>query len=340
MGELLQAAPRLRVLTTSRARLRLYGEHELEIPPLPAGDAEELFLGRARATGRALPPGSLVTDICRRLDGLPLAIELVAARTAELTPAELMSSLADSLELASKGARDLPERQRTLRAAIGWSHDLLDADGQRLFAHLGAFAGGFTREAVRGGVRRRTRRSTSPPWPRPASCDAPTTAATGCSRRSASTPSSGLPIAATQWTSAAATPSTSAELGEELVVALPREAVDEAYATFEREHDNYSAALAFAAETGSTELRFRLAAAVSHFWLVRGHLAEGRAWLEETLAPASARDDAVAPARPGAAQARDARVASGRLRRCGRACRGSACLSSQARSTRMSATGF
>ena len=80
------------------------------------------------------------------------------------------------------------------------------------------------------------------------------------------------------------------ELGEELVIALPTEAVDEVYATFEREHDNYRAALTFAAETGSTELRFRLAAAVSQFWLVRGHLAEGRAWLEETLAPASARE--------------------------------------------------
>ena len=149
VGELLQVAPRLRVLTTSRARLRLYGERELEIPPLPAADAEELFVGRARATGRELPPGALVADICRRLDGLPLAIELVAARTAELMPDELMASLDDRLALASEGARDLPERQRTLRGAIGWSNNLLDADGQRLLAQLGAFAGGFTRDAVR-----------------------------------------------------------------------------------------------------------------------------------------------------------------------------------------------
>ena len=148
VGELLQAAPRLRVLSTSRARLHVYGEHELEIPPLPAAEAEELFVSRARATGRELPPGELITEICSRLDGLPLAIELVAARTAELTPAELVSSLDDKLELASKGARDLPERQQTLRAAIGWSHDLLDPHQQRLFAQLGAFAGGFTRDAV------------------------------------------------------------------------------------------------------------------------------------------------------------------------------------------------
>ena len=103
--------------------------------------------------GRELPPGPLVAEICRRLDGLPLAIELVAARTAELTPAELMSSLDDRLELASKGARDLPERQRTLRAAIGWSHDLLDVSEQRLFAHLGVFAGGFTARRRASGVR-------------------------------------------------------------------------------------------------------------------------------------------------------------------------------------------
>ena len=149
VGKLLEGAPRLRVLTTSRARLHLYGEHELEVPPLPAADAEELFVSRARATGRELPPGPLVAEICGRLDGLPLAIELVAARTSEVTLTELVSSLDDRLGLASRGARDLPERQQTLRAAIGWSHDLLGAHEQRLFAHLGAFAGGFTRDAVR-----------------------------------------------------------------------------------------------------------------------------------------------------------------------------------------------
>ena len=289
VGELLQAAPRVRVLTTSRARLRLYGEHELEVPPLPAVDAEELFVDRARATGRALPPGQLVSDICRRLDGLPLAIELVAARTAELTTAELMSSLDDSLELASKGARDIPERQRTLRAAIGWSHALLDADEQLLFAQLGAFAGGFTREGVQavcGGdaaghlaalaeanlVRRtddgrfrmlQTIREYA--VERLFECDDDE----DVRRRHAAY---------------------FLELADGLVASLPGEAVDEAYATFEREHDNYRAALAFSAESASTELRFRLAAAVSHFWLVRGHLAEGRAWLEETLASESAGD--------------------------------------------------
>ena len=289
VGELLQAAPRVRVLTTSRARLRLYGEHELETPPLPAPDAEELFVSRARATGRELPPGPLVAEICRRLDGLPLAIELVAARTSELTPAELMSSLDDRLELASRGPRDLPERQQTLRAAIGWSHDLLEPSEQHLFAQLGGFSGGFTREAVS------------------AVCGEEAAALLGSLAeanlvRRADDARYRMLATIREYAVERLVESGEAdavrrrhaeyfrELGEELVAALPSDAVDEVYATFEREHDNYRAALAFAGETGSTELRFRLAAAVSHFWLVRGHLAEGRAWLEETLALAPAQD--------------------------------------------------
>jgi predicted ATPase/DNA-binding SARP family transcriptional activator len=289
VGELLQAAPRLRVLTTSRARLRLYGEHELEIPPLPAADAEELFVGRARATGRELPPGPLVTDICRRLDGLPLAIELVAARTAELTPAELMSSLDDRLELASKGARDLPERQRTLRAAIGWSHDLLDAPEQRLLAHLGAFAGGFTRDAVRAVCGE----DAAEQLPGLVEASLVRRADDGRYRMLATI----REYAVERLSERAEADDVRrrhadyfVELAEELVVALQGEGVDEAYATFEREHDNFRASLAFAGEAALAKLRYRLAAAVAHFWLVRGYLAEGRAWLEETLSLAPAQD--------------------------------------------------
>ena len=241
------------------------------------------------ATGRALPPGSLVTEICRRLDGLPLAIELVAARTAELTPAELMSSLDDSLELASKGARDLPERQRTLRAAIGWSHDLLDPDQQRLFAHLGAFAGGFTRDAVQAVCGEDAAEHLAGL----AEASLVRRADDGRYRMLQTIREYAverLSSPARPPRSGAATRSTFASWARSSLLALPSEAVDEVYATFEREHDNYRAALAFAGETESTELRFRLAAAVSHFWLVRGHLAEGRAWLEETLALAPAQE--------------------------------------------------
>ena len=198
-----------------------------------------------------------------------------------------MSSLENKLELASRGARDLPERQQTLRAAIGWSHDLLDPNQQRLFARLGAFAGGFTRDAVQ------------------AVCGADTVehpcriAEANLVRRAEDGRYRMLQTIREYSVERLFESGEAAEirrrhaehfrdLGEELVLALPSESVDEVYATFEREHDNYRAALAFAGETESTELRFRLAAAVSHFWLVRGHLAEGRAWLEETLALASA----------------------------------------------------
>ena len=285
VGELLQAAPRLRVLTTSRARLRVYGEHELDIPPLPAADAEELFASRAAATGRGVPQEGLVSEICERLDGLPLAIELVAARTAELTPAELMASLDDGLELASHGAQDLPERQRTLRAAIGWSHALLGEAEQRLFASLGAFAGGFTREAVEA-VCGTSEHLTG-------------LVGTNLVRRSEDGRYRMLQTIR-EYAVERLVESGEAEaarrrhadyfcrLGDELVAALPGEQVDEAYATFEREHDNFRAALTFAGETEATELRFRLAAAVSHFWLVRGHLSEGRVWLAETIESAGA----------------------------------------------------
>ena len=280
VGELLQAAPRLRVLVTSRARLRLYGEHELQLPPLPAADAEELFLGRARATGRTLPPGLLVTEICRRLDGLPLAIELVAARTADLTSAELLSSLDDRFELASKGARDLPERQRTLRAAIRWSDELLGPDARRLLAGLGAFTGGFTREAVE------------------AVCGADAAALTdlveGSLVRRSEDGRHSMLLTIREYALERLSERPDAdevrrrhaayflELGERLVASYPTAAI-EAYATFEREHDNFRAALAFTADAALTESRYRLAAAVAHFWLVRGYLAEGRAWLEGTL---------------------------------------------------------
>ena len=282
VGELLQAAPRLRVLTTSRARLHVYGEYELQLPPLPAAEAEELFLGRAVAAGHLLPPGLRVSEICERLDGLPLAIELVAARTSDLTPIELIESLGDRLELASRGARDLPERQRTLRSTIGWSHDLLDPAEQQLFAELGVFAGGFTRDAVgavcgAGGV----------------------SALTGLAEASLVRRDHNGRYRMLQTIREYAIEHLVRrgeadevrrrhaehflELADELVAALPGEAVDEAYATFEREHDNYRAALAFTGDAALTELRFQLASAVAHFWLVRGYLAEGRVWLEETL---------------------------------------------------------
>ena len=133
----------VRVLVTSRSPLHVSGEREYRLDPLPASDAAALFVERARAVGRELMPDSTVEAICRRLDGLPLAVELAAARTKLLAPEQLLERLDPTLPLLTGGARDAPERQRTLRATIEWSYDLLDAASKELFARLSVFAGSF-----------------------------------------------------------------------------------------------------------------------------------------------------------------------------------------------------
>ncbi|MDG4826695.1 DUF4062 domain-containing protein [Asanoa sp. WMMD1127] len=163
ISDLLSAAPGVTALVTSRASLRLTGEHTVEVPPLllpEAGSdysdartgAVRLFADRARAAKRdfALTPENTqaVIEICRRLDGLPLAIELAAAKVRVLPPPALLQRLRKGVGGLSGGARDLPVRQRTLHNTIAWSHDLLNPDEQRLFCHLGVFAGGFDLDAV------------------------------------------------------------------------------------------------------------------------------------------------------------------------------------------------
>ena len=143
VGMILAASSDLRVLVTSRAPLRISGEREYSLEPLPVGDAAALFVERARAVGRELVPDATVEAICRRLDGLPLAVELAAARTKLLVPDRLLERLDSALPLLTGGPRDAPERQRTLRATIEWSYDLLDMASGQLFARLAVFAGAF-----------------------------------------------------------------------------------------------------------------------------------------------------------------------------------------------------
>ena len=138
LSKLLQACPNLRLLVTSRELLRISGEVEYPIPPLAEPEAVELFCVRAQ-----LEPDETIGELCRRLDDLPLAVELAAARTSVLTPAQILERLAQRLDLL-KGGRDADPRQQTLRAAIEWSHDLLSDDEQQLFARLAVFAGGCT----------------------------------------------------------------------------------------------------------------------------------------------------------------------------------------------------
>ena len=143
VSAVLAACPEVRMLVTSRAPLRVAGEHEYRLEPLPQAQAAALFVDRARAVGREVAADETVQEICRRLDGLPLAVELAAARTKLLSPERLLERLDSALSVLTSGARDAPERQRTLRATIAWSYDLLDPPVRALFARLSVFAGSF-----------------------------------------------------------------------------------------------------------------------------------------------------------------------------------------------------
>ena len=136
------------VLATSRERLNIGGEQEYPVPPLPLDDAVTLFMQRARQLRPAFQLDEHVPEIARRLDGLPLALELAAARIKVLTTQQIRERLAHSLDLLTSGTRDAPERQRTLRGTIEWSYGLLDKDEKALFGSLGVFAGSFDLEAA------------------------------------------------------------------------------------------------------------------------------------------------------------------------------------------------
>ncbi len=166
VAELLVAAPRLRVLVTSRTSLHLSGEHEFVVPPLALPDlrnlpppdrlrqygAIRLFVARAQAAHSAFvmtgENATAIAAICQQLDGLPLAIELAAGRSKLFTPQALLSRLRNRLKLLVGGAQDLPLRQQTLRGTIAWSYDLLGQDEKTLFRRLAVFVGGCTLEAA------------------------------------------------------------------------------------------------------------------------------------------------------------------------------------------------
>jgi predicted ATPase/DNA-binding SARP family transcriptional activator len=148
LGELLAACPNVTLLVTSREPLHLRREREYAVLPLRERDAVSLFHERVRASGAGVAADRDATEICRRLDHLPLAIELAAARVKVLPPRALLDRLDQRLPLLTGGARDLPARQRTLRATIDWSYDLLDSAEQSLFARLAVFTGGCTLEAA------------------------------------------------------------------------------------------------------------------------------------------------------------------------------------------------
>jgi predicted ATPase/class 3 adenylate cyclase/Tfp pilus assembly protein PilF len=309
--ELLAVAPGLKVLATSRTSLRLYGEHVYPVPPLSLPDlklqpplerltqyeAVGLFVERAQAvkpdfkvTNESAPA---VAEICVRLDGLPLAIELAAARITMLPPKAMLQRLTSRLKLLTGGARDLPERQRTLRATIEWSFALLDEGEQVLFGRLAVFSGGRTLEAI------------------DAICDA----------------EGDLPIDSFEGVSSLLDKSllrqeegpneeprfvmleTVHEFArEKLEQSGEAESIKRAHAEYfltlaekadaelrganqlewlerlEAEHDNMRAALSWSLERKEAEVALKLGGAVWLFWLLRDYHSEGRRWLEEALA--------------------------------------------------------
>ena len=148
LAGLLGDCPRLDLLVTSREPLHVSGEQEYPVPTLAPEEGVDFFLARARAVKPDFEGDGAVEEICRRLDDLPLALELAAARVKALSPAQILERLEQRLPLLTGGARDAPERQRTLRATIEWSYDLLTDEEKYRFARLAVFRGGCTIEAA------------------------------------------------------------------------------------------------------------------------------------------------------------------------------------------------
>jgi predicted ATPase/class 3 adenylate cyclase len=296
LEELLTAAPRLRALVTSRVVLSLRGEQEYAVPALGGAEAVRLFTERAVAANPRFTlteeNAPVVAEITARLDGLPLAIELAATRTKVLTPAEILSRLKRRLSLLTSGPRSLPERQRTLRAAIAWSHDLLDPDERRLFARLSVFSGGWTfasAEAV-----------CDPGELGLDALDGLTSLVDKSLIRRSEPP--GRPARFSMLETIREFGLEQLEAGGDLELVRRRHAehflglaaeaephltTDDQGVWLERceeEHANLRAALRWAIDQGDADAAQAAAGALWRFWQQRGHLAEGRRWLAEALA--------------------------------------------------------
>jgi len=326
VAELLAVNGNLKILVTSRAALHVYGEHEFPVPPLSLPDAHALpalealskYSGVALFVQRATAakPGfelnrdnaAAVAEICARLDGLPLAIELAAARVKVLSPASMLARLASRLQLLTGGARDLPERQQTLRAAMDWSYDLLNAAEQKLFRRLSVFVGGCNLEGVE------------------AVCDAKgdleldlldgmasivdkslaqqVESANGESRfvmleTIREYASEKLKVSGEEALTKRAQAAYCLVLAEEEAEAQSSAKKSEWLGRSRLEHSNFRAALDWLTETGDAEWGLRLAAAMFRFWEACEYLAEGRDKLDRILnlpgaeAPTKARMRAV-----------------------------------------------
>lgn len=281
IASLLAGCSGLRLLVTSREPLRLTGEQEYPVPPLAHGEAVELFVARARTARPDLAVDEeTVSTICRRLDELPLAIELAAARVRALSPAQILERLEQRLVLLTGGARDLPERQRTLRATIAWSHDLLTSDEQRLFARLAVFAGGCTLESaeivaqadldlLQSLVDKSLLRHTGERfW------------VLATIREFAAERLAGSEEATTVRRRHA---EHVLDLVEEAESGITGPEQTRWWQRLTDEIENIRAALAWACEGGDPALALRLSGAMWRYWWQRGHYREGRRWYEAAL---------------------------------------------------------
>jgi predicted ATPase/serine/threonine protein kinase len=310
VSEILDACPAVKAMVTSRTVLRIYGEHEFSVPPLPVPELNAvlspgrlldfpsvaLFVQRATAVkpdfSLSMQNAESIVQICRRLDGLPLAIELAAARVKVLAPASLLARLASSLELLTAGARDLPERQRTLRRAIDWSHDLLTPSEQKLFRRLSVFVGGCTLEAAE------------------AVCHADEDLGADLLDAITSLVDKSL-LSQTERNDAEPRFSMLKTIreygGERLQQSGELDSVKRAHAAYclvlaeesaenmapaqrdawldrcDAEHDNFRAAIEYLIESGNSEWGLRLGGALFWFWESREHLTEGRRLLAALL---------------------------------------------------------
>ena len=319
VAELLAHTADLKIIVTSRAALRLRAEHEHPVPPLalsaspgdaPGADlaaspAVRLFVERAQAVSHGFrlteANAAAVAAICARLDGLPLAIELAAARARALSPQALLERLGRRLDLLTDGPADLPPRQRTLRAAIAWSHELLGADERRLLAWLAVFRGGWALDDLEGVLSRAAASGAPAEAPAPArAADMLATLIDHSLVRAAADERGALRFDMLETVrefaherladlgagalAARAHAEHYAALAAAAAAMLTTDARGHAIARAATELDNLRAALGWALEEGDHALAVELVRAQAWLWHERDHVAEGRAWLARLLA--------------------------------------------------------
>ena len=319
IAELLRLVPGLHMIATSRSALRIYGEQEYPVGPLTLPDPRELppdvsiarfpavalFVERARAVRPdfqiTMENASAVAEICWRLDGLPLALELAAARIRILSPEAMLSRLTSRLDLGAGGARDLPERQQTLRGAIAWSYDILDDTERRIFSRFSVFVGGAELEAIEAVI---------------GEADALGVVGSLLDKSLLRQPEDGSgparfrmletirEYAGEQLVALGEADELRrrhaeyfAALAEEIAADVMGPRQKELLDRMERDHDNIRVAIAACIELGEGGLALRLLAACWRFWQMRGYLGEGRERARRILELPGIPDDTVERAR-------------------------------------------